>query len=202
MLRSICILTATLLILSSASNAHVRFGRGYESHPIWRGEITPYLGFVDFGGSTSEFLGLEGSSGGIFGVEFGFFATRYLEVSFNIADIPTSTLLERSGPYLFSPTLESFVGADILLTDFNLLYNLSPAGKDVVPYLQAGIGRESIFYDGIFDRGFTTYNLGAGIRARLHHRVSLNMLFHHYRTFVMEGDLNLNQARLGLSILF
>jgi len=202
MFRSICILTATLFVFSSTSSAHVRLGRRYESYPVWRGEVTPYLGFVDFGGITSEALDLYGSSGGIFGVEFGFFATRYLEVGFNIGDIPTSTLFERSGPYMFSPDIESFVGADILLTDFNLLYNLSQAGKNVVPFLQAGIGRESIFYDGIFDRGFTTYSLGAGVRARLHHRVSFNMSFRHYRTFVMEGDLNLNQARLGLSILF
>jgi hypothetical protein len=192
----------TLFVFSSSASAHVRLGRRYESHPLWRGEVVPYLGFVDFGGETSRILGLDGSSGGIFGIEFGFLVTKHLEIGFGLADIPTSTVFEKTAPYYFSPPLESFVGADILLTDFNLLYNLSPPGKDLVPFLQAGIGRESIYYDGFYERGFTTYNLGAGIRTRLHHRVSLNMSFRHYRTFVMDGDLNLTTARLGLSILF
>ncbi len=208
MFRSLCILTTTLLVFASTSTALVRFGKRHDHHPLWRGEVTPYLGFVDFGGVTPEFLGLEENSGGIFGIEFGFMVSKYLELGFNIADIPTSTVIERSGPYLFSPPLESFVGADIVLTDIILIYNMAPPGKNMVPYLQAGIGRESIFYDGIYDGGFTTYNLGAGARALLHHRVSLNMSFRHYRTFQnirtaeLSGNLDLTQIRLGLSILF
>jgi len=202
MFRSLCILMATGLIVSSTAHAYVRLGERHDRHPLWQGEVTPYLGFVDFGGDTREILGLEGTTGGVFGIEFGFLVTEYLELGFGIADIPTSTLLEQSGPYLFSPSLESIVGADILLTDFNILYNLSRPEKMLVPYLQAGVGRESIFYDGIFDGGFTTYNFGIGIRARLHHRVSLAPSFRHHRTFVNTGNMNLSQIRLGLSILF
>ncbi len=202
MFRSICIVMATLLILSSPADARVRLGRVQHPYSLWRGEIIPYLGYVDFGGTTREMLGLENSSGGIFGVEIGFYATKYLELGFNIADIPTSTVLIRSGPYVFYPELESFVGADLLFTDFNIHYNLSPPGEDIVPFFQVGVGRETVFYDGTYDRGFTTLNLGAGIRGRLHHRVSLYAAFRHYRTFVMDGDVNQNQARLGFSILF
>jgi hypothetical protein len=202
MLRSICIFTVTLLILNSPADALVRLGRVHNSYPFWRGEVIPYLGYVDFGGTTREMLGLENTSGGVFGVEIGFYVTKYLELGFNIADIPASTVLERSGPYVFYPELESFVGADILLTDFNIHYNLSPPGKDIIPFFQVGVGRETIFYDGTFDKGFTTLNFGAGIRGRLHHRVSLYAAYRQYRTFVMNGDLNQGQARLGFSILF
>ena len=202
MIRSICIATMTLLALCVPADARVRLGHRGTALSPWQGEVIPYLGLVDFGGRTREVLALEGSSGGIFGIEFGFLVSRYLEAGLRIADIPTSTILERSDPYLFSPELESFVGADILLTDFDLTYNLSPPGHRMVPYLQAGVGRQSIFYDGIFDRGFTTYNLGLGFKGRLHHRVALTTSLNHTRTFVMSGDLNLTQIEFGLSILF
>jgi hypothetical protein len=202
MIRSICIITATLLSISNPAFAHVRLRAGHEDRQSWRGEVIPYLGVVDLGGVTEDMLGLEGSTGGILGVEFQFLTTRYLEAGFNIADIPVSTNLTRNNPYALNPELDSFVGADILLTDFNLSYNLSPPGDRMVPYLQAGVGRESIFYDGVFDRGFTTYTLGGGIKGRLHRRVSLTTSFHHTRTFVLGGDLNLSRIVFGLSILF
>jgi hypothetical protein len=202
MFRSACIAAATVLLLATASHALVRLGRRHAApRPLWTGEVTPYLGFVDISPGTRARLGLDDATAGVFGLSLGFYATPFLEFAFSLSDIPTSTVLERTGSFPPAPGIGHFVGADIVQTDFSLLYNFSPPGAHAVPYLEAGIGRESVFYDGDFSAGYTTWQLGAGIRARLHHRVAFHAAFRHDRTFV-EEEMYLNQIRLGLSILF
>jgi len=201
MFRSACIASATvllLLLILPAGHARVRL-RHATPRPLWSGEVTPYLGFVEISPGTRERLGLDDASAGIFGLTLGFYATPFLEFAFDLADIPTSTLLERAGPR--SPGLGTFAGADILLTNFALLYNFAPPAAHAVPYVSAGIGRESVFYDGDFTAGYTTWRIGAGIRGRLHPRVAFHAGYRHDRTFV-EEEMYLNQIRLGLSILF
>jgi len=202
MIRSSCIASTTLLLLlllpAGPAEALVRL-RHDAPRPLWSGEVSPYLGFVDLSPGTRERLGLDDATAGVFGLTLGFYATPFLELAFDLADIPTSTILERTGP--FAPGLGTFAGADIVLTDFALLYNFAPPAAHAVPYVSAGIGRESVFYDGDYAAGYTTWRMGAGIRGRLHPRVAFHAGYRHDRTFV-EEEMFLNQIRLGLSILF